>query len=269
MTRLPKPECWAQDHASAFNEETSARAYHLRPPYPRALIATLGGLVTDEPRTILDLGCGPGDLARQLVDAGERVDALDRSAAMVEQGRAMENGNHPRLRWIVGPAEDAPLEPPYALVTAGDSLHWMDWDVVLPRVRDVLTPNGLLAVAGRGWGFAAPEEREIVARYSTNRGFRPLNVVEELESRGLFHRRGAQTWKEPWTPTIDEYIGSNRSRAGYPTDPEQAEAFEREIRALIERLVRDGRLEATGERLALTVTAGVAWGVPWMSESLI
>lgn len=262
MTGPPKPECWAQEHASAFNEETSVRAYHHRPPHPRALIATLAGLVTDEPRHVLDLGCGPGDLARQLVDAADRVDALDRSAAMIARGRAMERGDSPGLRWVVGRAEDAPLDPPYALVTAGDSLHWMDWDVVPRRIRDALTPNGSLALVGRGWGLGVPEEREIVRRYSTNRSFRQLNLVEELESRGLFDRRGAQTWTDPWTPTIDEYIGANRSRASYPTDPEQAAAFEREVRALLERLVREGRLEATGGRLGLTVTAGVAWGVP-------
>lgn len=262
MTKLPKPECWAQEHASAFNEAAAAAAYHLRPPYPEALIATLAGLVTDEPGNVLDLGCGPGDLARRLVDAAGRVDALDRSAAMVERGRAMEGGDSPNLRWIVGPAEEATLDPPYSLVTAGDSLHWMDWDVVLPRIRDVLAPGGSLALVGRGWSLALPEEREILVRYSTNRSFRPLNLVEELESRGLFNRSGAQRWKEPWTPTIDEYIGSNRSRASYPTDPEEAAAFEREIRALLERLVSEGRLEATRGRLALTVTAGVAWGVP-------
>ena len=46
--------------------------------------------------------------------------------------------------------ETAPLDPPYALVTAGESLHWMAWEVVLPRFAAALVPGGLLAIADRG-----------------------------------------------------------------------------------------------------------------------
>src|SRR5690348_17658299 len=43
-------------------------------------------------------------------------------------------------------SEQAPLDPPYALITAGASLHWMAWQVVLPRIRQALTPHGMLAI---------------------------------------------------------------------------------------------------------------------------
>ena len=42
--------------------------------------------------------------------------------------------------------EDAAPSPPYGLVTAAASLHWMDWDVVLPRFAEILSPNGLLTI---------------------------------------------------------------------------------------------------------------------------
>ncbi len=59
----PKPDCWAPEYAEAFHQEVAARDYHLRPPYPDSLFNTLAGLVVDRPGAILDLGCGPGDLA--------------------------------------------------------------------------------------------------------------------------------------------------------------------------------------------------------------
>src|SRR5215472_13280376 len=121
MTIPPKPDCWAPGYAEAFNLDVVARAYPLRPPYPEGMFTTLAALMVDQPRTLLDLGSGPGDLARNLVHAAERVDAVDASLAMIERGRAMEHGNHPNLRWIHGRAEDTRLNPPYALVTAGDS----------------------------------------------------------------------------------------------------------------------------------------------------
>lgn len=262
MTIPSKPDCWAPEYAEAFNIDAVARAYPLRPPYPEGLFTILAALMVDRPSTILDLGSGSGDLARKLVHVAQRVDAIDASLAMIECGRALEHGSHPSLRWIHGRAEDTRLDPPYALVTAGDSLQWMDWAVTLPRIKAALSPNASLAVVGRAWGTGLPEERDILSRFSTNQRFRPLNLIQELESRGLFRKRGEKGFTEAWNPTIDEYLGARRSQASYPRDQKQAEAFDEETRTLLERLLREGRLNATGGRLALTVTSGVVWGMP-------
>ena len=40
--------------------------------------------------------------------------------------------------------ETAPLDPPYVLAVAGESLHWMEWSVVLPRLAEALEPGALL-----------------------------------------------------------------------------------------------------------------------------
>jgi trans-aconitate methyltransferase len=66
MSTTPKPAGWAPEYAQAFHDEAVARVYRLRPPYPDDLFSTLTGLIVDQPRTVLDLGCGPGDLARRL-----------------------------------------------------------------------------------------------------------------------------------------------------------------------------------------------------------
>ncbi len=144
MSTTPKPAGWAPEYAQAFRDEAVARVYHLRPPYPDDLFSTLTELIVDQPRTVLDLGCGPGDLARRLVDGADRVDAVDASLAMIERGRTLERGRQANLRWIHGRAEEVPLDPPYALVTAGDSLHWMDWSVVMPQIRASLTRERIL-----------------------------------------------------------------------------------------------------------------------------
>lgn len=86
----------------------------------------LVGLIAGEPRTVLDLGCGTGFIARPLAPRVDRVDAIDVSEAMIEEGKRLPGGDHPHLQWIVGRAEDVALHPPYALITAGDSLHWME-----------------------------------------------------------------------------------------------------------------------------------------------
>ncbi len=70
---------------------------------------------------------------------------------MIDTGRQLPGGSALNLRWIVRTVEDLPLGAPYALVTADESLQWTDWEVVLPRLADALSPNGFLAIVGRVW----------------------------------------------------------------------------------------------------------------------
>ena len=120
--------------AATFGHAGVADAYRFRPPYPGEVFDVLDQLIVDQPRRILDLGAGEGAIARPLaarsrLGAGiERIDAVDISAAMVEAGRRRPAGDHPALRWIVGSADEADLDGPYALATAGASLHWLPWD---------------------------------------------------------------------------------------------------------------------------------------------
>src|SRR5439155_1186695 len=110
-------------------EPDVARLYRYRAPYPPPVFEILRRLIV-EPHTILDAGCGTGALTRHLTELASRVDAVDPSEAMIEEGRRLLGGGDPRIRWIVGPAETAPLEPPYGLITTGQSLHRMDQGVV-------------------------------------------------------------------------------------------------------------------------------------------
>ena len=69
-----------------------------------------------------------GKIARVLVGSCRRyVDAVDFSQEMIRVGKSLANGDHPNLRWINGPVEEVQLYPPYDMVTAGASVHWMEW----------------------------------------------------------------------------------------------------------------------------------------------
>ncbi len=145
----PKPRGWSAEYAAWFQDPGIVRAYPNRPPYPDEAITFLVGLIADQPRAVLDVGCGTGDLARRLAPLVDRVDAVDVSLGMIEQGRRQPGGDHSNLRWIHVAVEHAPIQPPYALVTAGESLHWMDWEVVLPRLAASMSATGFLAIVER------------------------------------------------------------------------------------------------------------------------
>src|SRR5687767_14999630 len=145
----PKPSHHSAAYGAWFRDPLVAQAYPARPPYPEEVISRLTSLVAGGPAqeaAVLDLGAGTGDLARRLAPLFARVDAVDASEAMVAIGKSLPSGEHPHIHWRLGMAEEAPLDPPYGLATAGESLHWMDWDVVLPRVARSLVPGAVLAI---------------------------------------------------------------------------------------------------------------------------
>jgi SAM-dependent methyltransferase len=149
-----------------FTDPAVARAYRQRAPYPPETFAILERLVV-EPRTVLDAGAGNGALARSMIRFARRVDAVDPSVAMIDEGRRLPGGDDPRLHWITGTAEEAPLDPPYGLISAGSSLHWMDQARVVPRFAAALAPGARLAILETDDGeHPLPEMVQIFERYS-------------------------------------------------------------------------------------------------------
>jgi SAM-dependent methyltransferase len=213
----PKPKGWASQYGVWFGEESAAERYPLRPEYPAEALGLLVSLLTDEPRNVLDAGCGPGDLARPLAPLVDRVDAVDNSHAMLAQARTQHGANAPNLRWIEGRIEDVPLDPPYALIVCGESIHWFDWNQTLPRFATMLSPHGMLAIVYREWirdASVRDHLRAVYSRHGANPDYKPLDPVQELERRGLFESIGTHTTApQPWSPTLGQLIGCHHSQA--------------------------------------------------------
>lgn len=258
---LPKPDHLGPAYATQFADPSVVATYHLRPPYPAEVFDVLAGLVVDEPRSVLDAGCGTGEIARRLGRRVARVDGVDPSSGMLAQARALPGGDAKNLAWILGRAEDAPLRPPYALVIAAASLHWMDWAVVLPRFRDFLTPRGVLAVVDQRQ-LSAPWDagvHELIEYHSTNRDYRPYDLIDELERRRLFRPLGSrETSPVPFEQRLDDYVKSFHSRNGLSRDrmePSSAAAFDRDLTALVAPHAPNGVVR-------FDLVGSVVWGSP-------
>lgn len=254
----PKPAGWGATYAAVFGDDDVVAAYHLRPPYPEETIAKLAELAAGG--ALLDAGCGTGELARRLAPLVERVDAVDVSAAMLAEAGTLPGADAANLRWLHGSIEAAPLEPPYALAVAGDSVHWFDWPSAMPRIRESLGDGGLLAIVHRDWlrdERARRRLRPIYARHSWNADFAALDPIEELERRGLFVKAGEHVSDPaPWWPTLDEIVDCHFSMSGFARSRlEDPERFAREVREAVA-----ATLTATRERYELDVVGTVVWG---------
>ena len=246
--------------AAVFGHRGVAHAYQHRPPYPAEVFKILDELITDSPRDVLDLGAGEGALARPLAGMVDHVDALDISAAMIDAGRDRPGGRQPNLRWIAGAAQDAPLGGPYALVTAGASMHWMPWAQTLTRLAGVMTDHAYLVIVDHD----APEPpwekglTEIIIGHSRSPGYDPeFRLVDGLRATGQFEVAGRVTTAAvPFRQPVADYIEalhstSSLAREGMPAA--ESAAFDRAVADLVEPYAADGVL-------TMDIIAWLTWG---------
>lgn len=257
----PKPSHLGATYADQFMDPSVVGAYRHRPPYPAEIFTVLDRLIVDSPRVVLDLGTGTGEIARRLAPYVDRVHAVDPSIGMLAAARHLPGGDYPRITWLRARAEDAALRGPYALVIAGASLHWMEWDIVLPRLREALSPNGILAIVDI-CELAVPWEQplhHLIRQFSTNREYRPYDLIEELEQRHLFQRRGQHaTAPITFTQPVASYIESFHARNGFSRnrmDRAAAKAFDQAVERLVLPYADNGTV-------TLHIVGEVTWGVP-------
>ena len=94
----------------------------------------------------LDVGCGEGLLTRELRAAGvAHVTGLDLDAEQVARARGQADGG---LRYLVGNVLEVPRDEQFDLVTCFATLHHLDLEDGLRRLRDLVSPGGHLVVVG-------------------------------------------------------------------------------------------------------------------------
>lgn len=109
---------------------------------------------------ILDLGCGAGQLTREIADRGAMAIGLDSSPEMIAQARI----NYPEIRFILADAAEFSLDEPVDAVFSNAALHWMtDARAVAARIRGALRPGARFVAEFGGKGniraiLAAVEE---------------------------------------------------------------------------------------------------------------
>lgn len=254
-----KPPQLTAFNAAAFQLQSVVDAYHLRTPYPPELTDMLLDLDSGDRGPVLELGCGTGEITRALAPHVSRIDAVDISAPMLERARSMPGGDAPSIRWIESPAESLAYDGPYSLVVSGDALHWMDWEVVVPAVRDALSPDGRLVIVSAGEAPSASDDAilELIRQHSAIQDHHPYTLAEELAKRGLFDVAGQHdSARMPFRRSVTEYVDGLHATSGLPRDRMAApDDFDREVRAILEPQATDGLLE-------LQAFARIWWGRP-------
>ncbi|GAA2466117.1 class I SAM-dependent methyltransferase [Winogradskya humida] len=121
-------------------------------------------------KSVLDVGCGTGNLAVLLAGGGRTVTGIDPAAASLEIARSRAGGE--RVTWIHGDAASVPaIGADLAIMTGNVAQVFLtaaDWAATLRGIRGALRPGGRFVFETR-----RPERRaweEWVARTETRDG---------------------------------------------------------------------------------------------------
>ena len=242
-----------------------------RVPYPDPLIefvAQYCGLGPGD--RVLDLGCGPGQLAVAFARLGATVTAIDPEPAMLAAAKERAQEAGVALTLIEGSSHDlGPALGHFRLAAMGRSFHWMDRDATLTALDGLIDPGGAVVLFGdRRVEGAGANWREILDRL--RREFLPARAAER-------HRR--RTEREPHEAVLLRSVFSRLERHGVishrmlspdeivgriyslsDTSPEVLGdlrlAFEKKLRAALARLARRRELSEVVEINALIARRG-------------
>lgn len=138
------PEIRRRVVASGYDAPGFAERYDdVRPHPPEALRTLLPPLVAGGLRRVADLGSGTGLSTRFWASAADEVTGVEPSAAM--RAQAADRTAAPNVRYVAGTGAATGLATASVdLVTASQSLHWMDPKPTFREIARILRPGGVL-----------------------------------------------------------------------------------------------------------------------------
>jgi SAM-dependent methyltransferase len=254
--------------AAIFTDPDVVACYASRAPYAPALFDILCELPARRDRA-LDIGCGPGNVARPLGDRFAEVVALDPSVAMIEAGRRADN--RPNLHWTLGRAEDFDADGPFDLVTAGASIGWTDPELLFPKLaqwtplvailnNDPTFPHPPPPCGHDAWIAFLDEWFDRTGRRIPERWRNPdSDASAPLGPHGdWMDIEGRKYFRFTFSQTVEAFVASNHSRVNWRKSVlsrAQATEFDAALTALMQPFAVEGRLQ-------MEVVSELVWGRP-------
>lgn len=108
-------------------------------------IDLIGRINQIEPKSIIDIGCGPGNSTQVLVNRWPktRITGLDSSTAMIKKAKK----DYPNQEWIVADALTYEPEIKYDIIFSNAVIQWItNHEKLLTKFHEILSDNGIVAI---------------------------------------------------------------------------------------------------------------------------
>ncbi|WP_174534187.1 class I SAM-dependent methyltransferase [Micromonospora chalcea] len=259
--------------ATGFGGEVATYYARHRRGYPPDVVDALAavfGLRADD--TVVDLGCGTGQLSLPLADRVGEVIGMDPEPDMLAIARrtALDQGAA-NATWVLGSDIDVPALPRLVgggrvgALTVAVAIHFMDRDALFAAARPLLRSGGGIAVVTNGeplwtqdseWSLALRGCLErmlghsVTGRCQTDEDGRRRNR-EALLRAGYRYEETSVRYEAPLT--VDDMVGgvfSAMSAERLPSSRQRA-AFAADVRDAL------GGVEVVTERVTVRLQCGI------------
>jgi ubiquinone/menaquinone biosynthesis C-methylase UbiE len=210
-----------------------------RQGYPAEIVdAVVANAAIGPGAAVLEIGCGTGQLTRQLAGRALDLTAIDIGAAMVRAARS--NVADATARFQVSAFEDFAAPGPFDLIVSATAFHWIDPGVGLAKAARLLRPSGWLALLTTGERYPEPLQsrlRELWVRHSHQDGdwADQPGWLEALRQSRLFGATVEVGHTADLRLPAATVIGVERTRATFLSYAEQDQAdFTAQLTALLE-----------------------------------
>lgn len=142
-----------------------------------------------DPGVVFDLGCGPGNLTREIAVRWPeaRVVGVDSSLEMISRAKT----DFPEIEFEIGDIETWTPEHEVDVIFSNATLHWLDHHGRLfPRLFDFLRPGGVLAVQMPN-NWSAPTHtvpKDVLADGRWPHEVRHLLPIDRVDEPGEYRR---------------------------------------------------------------------------------
>ena len=174
---------------------------------------------------------------------------------------AQKDNSYTNINWICGKAEDQLFSNNYSLITAGDSIHWMNWDKLFPLCKKILSRNGYIVLLTRVDETEWDQKLiEIISKFSLIRDYKSQLIHQYLEENGYWKISGYfKSEKLLYKQPVSDYINSFHSRTSLSIEDlgkKETEKFDDAIKLLTEPFKDDEG------RLPIYTRSKMYWGKP-------
>jgi ubiquinone/menaquinone biosynthesis C-methylase UbiE len=233
--------------------ETSVEFYRFREPYPPAFFEKVATRLHLTQHThMLDVGCGPGNLAIGFAPYVGSCTAIDIEPEMLRAARANAAEAKLDIHFHEIPVEEfAAPAGSFHFITIGRALHWLSRQQTLTVCERILTANGKIAICNaaatdspvNAWTEKFRELRRIWSDGADESKYRP--DLDEWFSASRFRRVEEVTAEQRYRFSVDEMV--QRGLSFSVTSPaalgSRRAGFEAELRSALDAFAVDGQLE--------------------------
>lgn len=182
---------------------------------------------------VLEVGCGTGQLTRQLEPLVFELTAIDIGAEMVALASHHLDGTP--VTFGVTSFEAFEADPDsFALVVSGTAFHWVDPVIGFEKAATLLRPGGWLALLYTGERYDEPFGSQLADLWEYWPSTKAAPVVTAFQDSGLFGELVEARDDEPLTLPVEQVIGVELTRATYLSyEPAKQAEFAGRLRALL------------------------------------